>query len=1008
VSFIGYVTQEIAVGNQSAFNIRLIEDTQALEEIVVVGYGTQKKVNLTGAVSTVNFEKEALSRPLTTATAGLAGMSAGLAVLQGSGRPNAEGVSVKIRGIGTLNNSDPLILVDGVEQSLSNVNPNDIASISILKDAASCAIYGNRGANGVILVTTKTAKQGKINVTYSGFFSYDQPANLVKFVSNYADYMTYMNESAESVGAGPIYSQSTIEKWRSAEKNPNGLAESGYPNYVAYPNTDWYDVIFKDKIMQQHTISVLGSEGRTSYNFSATYLNNPGLIDESGMKRYYLRSNVSSQVTDWLKLGTRIWGYHTDQDRNDVSVLSEWAFLKMVPGIYPYYDGKYGAPETSEEDAEATNGLLKLNDNGGWYKYSQLNSQAFAEIKFLNDFTFNTTFNYDFYRTEHQYVSGGTETWSFSKNQIYRTATPLDVRSVYMWYQGSQRWKWTNLLNYVKSYDIHDITAMIGYEEESYKVLETDNQKRGMLDPTITDLAAVTTPIYITGSSSAWTSRSIFGRATYAFDSRYLFEVNIRRDGSSRFAPKSRWGYFPSVSAAWRISEEDFMENVNIDNLKLRASYGKLGNNGIGNYEWQAMYNTVNYSFANVKTAGLASTTLANTLLEWESTTSTDIGLDFGFLKNRLSGEIDFYDKTTDGILYRPDIYLTLGEKTGPRENIAQVNNRGLEFTLTWQDRIGSVDYRVSGNFSYNRNRVTKYKGLLERGWTTDANGNRVYQTNLGEVSTGGLNRVLEGKMINEFYTLNLYSGDQSYFNSDGSVNINGGPKDGMIRTEKDMEWLKAMFAAGYNFYPNQNIGKNTIWYGDNIYADLNGDGIYGNSYDYDFQNASTNPKYNYGLQAGASWNNFDFSMNWSGAAGFKIYWYEVGQNKSATVFGLSIGEKVAKDHYFYDPENPNDPRTNLTSKTTRLSLNNGNEQSRLESTYQLYTGDFIKLRNLTVGYTIPKILTQKFSCENARFYVSGENLLTITPFEGIDPEMRAGVGYAMMRQLAFGINVTF
>ena len=354
-------------------------------------------------------------------------------------------------------------------------------------------------------------------------------------------------------------------------------------------------------------------------------------------------------------------------------------------------------------------------------------------------------------------------------------------------------------------------------------------------------------------------------------------------------------------------------------------------------------------------------------------------------------------------------MYMSLGTASGPRQNIAEVTNRGIEMTLNWQDRIGKVEYRVSGNFAYNQNKVSKYKGELQRGLVTDENGNRVYQTNIGDVSTGGSTRVIEGKMINEYYMLQPYKGNGNGFNADGTVNINGGPRDGMIRTVDDMKWLNAMVGAGYKFYPRQNVSKSGIWYGDYIYADLNGDGVYGNDADNEFQGCSNVPKYNFGLQASANWKGFDFSMNWSGAAGFKIYYYRLALNSSATIKGYAIGEAIANDHYFFDPKNPNDPRTNLSSKNPRLTNNSGNDQSGMtQSSVHLQKGDYIKLKNLTIGYTLPAVLSKKVYAQNIRFFASGENLFTITGYEGMDPEMRTAVGYSTMRQYAFGVNITF
>lgn len=393
--------------------------------------------------------------------------------------------------------------------------------------------------------------------------------------------------------------------------------------------------------------------------------------------------------------------------------------------------------------------------------------------------------------------------------------------------------------------------------------------------------------------------------------------------------------------------------------------------------------------------------------LEWETTSITDFGLDFSVLNSRLTGTIDYYNKVTDGILYNPTLSPTLSYFGSPRQNIAEVTNRGFEVTLGWQDHIKDFTYGVSANFSFNKNEVSKYKGKLVREWKQDANGKWTYHTNLGEVSTGGNERIVEGHMINEYYVLNLYKGTGNSFNTDGTVNPAGGPADGMIRTEENMKWLKAMMTAGYQFYPKQGVGKDKIWYGDIIYDDLDGDGVYGDDDDRAFQGYSRTPKYYFGLQMNAAWKGFDLSMNWSGAAGFKINWYEKAQNSSIVTYGYGIGREVAYDHYFYDPENPDDPRTNLTSKTPRLTTDQAGQVSTA-SAWHLHNGNYLKLKNLTIGYTFPKTWVKKAYMQNVRIYASGENLFTITKFKGMDPEMMRGVGYAPMRQYAFGINVTF
>lgn len=563
-----------------------------------------------------------------------------------------------------------------------------------------------------------------------------------------------------------------------------------------------------------------------------------------------------------------------------------------------------------------------------------------------------------------------------------------------MYYTRDNTYKLNHLLNYSQSFGRHDISAMLGYEQQHYEYRESDMSKLGLTDANVNDFNAAVTPYSTKGYGTEWTSQSYFGRVNYAFAGKYLFEANFRYDGSSRFAPSYRWGFFPSASAAWRVSEEPFMKSVPaLSDLKLRVSYGELGNNSIGNYDWQSIYSSANYAGGSDLLSGIAITSIANNALRWESTAVANIGLDYAFLNDRLTGTIDAYNKLTSGILYTPDMFMAMGNASAPKQNIAEVTNRGIELELGWRDNIGDLSYSVKGNFSYNKNWVSKYKGKLNDD-----------KSNIGDVSTGSTTRVLEGHMINEWYLPNVYKGTGNGYAADG---INGGPVDGMIRTETDMEWLLAMQENGYSFQPTNKVGQNTLWYGEYIYADTNNDGVYGNAGDSEFQNISTTPKYNFGLEASLNWKNLDFAMSWGGSAGFAIYYYATGRNASTTVYGYAIPEKIANDHYFYDPTNPSDPRTNLTSKNPRLAYNSS-APSSANSSLHLEKGNFLKLRNLQIGYTLPAKLSQKFMVQRLRFYLSGENLFAITGFSGQDPEQRATVAYSTMRQYSAGVNITF
>lgn len=1016
ITYVGYVTQTISVDGRTTINVAMAEDTQKLDEVVVVGYASQKKVNLTGAVASVDFEKTATTRPLTTLSAGLAGAAAGLNVMETSGKPNGEGSMTAIRGYGTLNNSSPLILVDGMEASLNEVNPNDVATVSILKDAASCAIYGNRGANGVILITTKKGKEGRVNVTYSGKFSLNTPQKIIKTVSNYADYMEIMNQAYRGTGMTEPYSTLDIEEWREAAKNPNALNSEGIPNYVTHPNTDWYDYMYQKRFMQEHTIGVTGQDTRTTYAFSGTYLHNPGIIEACELDKYYLRTDIRSQVTDFLALGMRAWGYHNDQKRDDVNQLWEINMQRAIPGIYPYYNGLWGGNETANETQGTSNIAMNIAQDHGYFKQDKIYVNPYVELDLPLGFKVSSNFYYDKFENHHLWKPDVYQPQVSFRRGLQINYPPSDAQmaenNVADYRAFDQSWKTTNIISWSGSFKSHDITALVGYEEMRKWGGYTDLSKKGMSSFSLTDFDALVTPVYIKGNTWEWSSRSLFGRLNYAYAGKYLLEANFRHDGSSRFARDNRWGFFPSVSAGWRISEEAFMANTRdwLDNLKIRASWGKLGNNSIGNYEYQNFYAKTLYAFNDTPKGGLFLTGFSNAALEWEETTSTNFGLDFAVLKSRLTGTIEFYDKSTDGILYRPSLNASLYYLTAPLMNLAKVDNKGLEITLGWNDRIDQVTYYVNGNFSYNRNRVKKYKGQLKKGWKTDEHGNKVWVNNIGDVSNdgGAGTQIVEGHQMNEYYTHTTYHGNGSYYNTDGSVNPNGGPKDGMIRTEADMKWLNDMIAAGNSFYPMQTVGKGGIWYGDVIYADTNGDGKYGEEQDRQFNGYSNIPKFYYGLQMGGSWKGIDLSMNWSGAAGFKIWYYDKCKNSTTVIQSEQMPRDIAYNHYYYDPENPNDPFTNLTSKNPRLSATDGNNQQKLFSERHLHTGDYLKLKNLSVGYTFPRMWTTKAYIQNLRVYASFENLLTITGFDGLDPEMRSGDGYAPMRTYSFGLNVTF
>lgn len=446
-----------------------------------------------------------------------------------------------------------------------------------------------------------------------------------------------------------------------------------------------------------------------------------------------------------------------------------------------------------------------------------------------------------------------------------------------------------------------------------------------------------------------------------------------------------------------------------MDELKLRLSWGRLGNNSIGNYDYLSTYSSgYSYSFGGKLHGGMISS-LSNNLLEWETTSTTNIGLDLATFDGRLTLEADAYDKYTTGILYKPTITATIGTKTSPYVNLCEVDNKGFELTVGWRDTVGDFNYGISGNFNRNWNKVTKYLGKFKEGWKTDADGNKVWVNNLGDVTTGSFTRVCEGHMINEYYTQKNYSGNGKYFDESGNVLPDGGPVDGMIRTEQDMAWLNSMIAAGYQFLPKSTVSKKGIWYGDYILADVNGDKIYGDSNDYQWQGCSITPKFYYGFNINLGWKGINLSASFAGAGGAKMRYRKGGVNSSMLQTQQTIGYELGYNHYFYDPENPWDPRTNITSRNPRIV--NGYGQALTDSNFYLYKTDYLKLQNVTLSYSFPKKLISHIKLTSLQLYFSGENLLTVTDslFPGVDPEFTdTGMYYSPIRQFVFGINLKF
>ncbi|MCD7936507.1 MAG: SusC/RagA family TonB-linked outer membrane protein, partial [Tannerellaceae bacterium] len=677
ITYIGFEEQQIQVNNRQLFTIRLQQDLKSLDEVVVVGYGVQRKVNMTGSVATISSDAIE-SRPLTNVSTALAGLAAGVRVNQTSARPGDDSATIRVRGQGALNsdNSGALVVIDGIPGTLDAVNPNDIESISILKDAASSAIYGTRAANGVILVTTKKGTSGKPKVTFTGTLSLAQPTRLPEFISDYATYMELVNEGYLNGGSTAKYTDTDIQTWREAAKNPNGLTEYGFPNYVAYPNTDWASAVFENNWIQNYNLSVTGGSEESKYAISAGYLNNPGIISNTGIEKFQTRINLETKMGKFLTVGTHTF---MSLQKNGLKSTSSsmLAYIQQnVPGQYPYqYDGYWAAPSSDKESTQTGSSLThQWHNTGGKSEDTRVNTTLFARIDIWKGLSFETKVNYQLYQKESNTYPINQKRKNFATNlEIDVSNAPSEMTTTYN-FKKEYTLTYDNVLTY--QFDLnkqHNFAFLLGHNEYYWNDrYDFSASKKGLIAEGIyVPSAAGEEETKFAGKERDRAMRSYFGRVNYDYKGKYLFEFNIRRDASSRFGNEMRWGNFPSISGGWRLSEEAFLTPVkeHFQNLKIRASWGRLGSDNAGNYDYQSLYGIYYYGFNDSPLTALAQKKMANQLLHWEETEVIDIAIEGTSFSGRLNFEFDFYNKYTKGILTTPDIYLTAGDIKGPTQN---------------------------------------------------------------------------------------------------------------------------------------------------------------------------------------------------------------------------------------------------------------------------------------------------------------------------------------------------
>ncbi|RHH66576.1 SusC/RagA family TonB-linked outer membrane protein [Bacteroides fragilis] len=957
ISYIGYKTQ-IVKAERTPMNIVLKEDTQKLDEVVVVGFGTQKKVNLTGAVSAVTGD-DILKRPVANAAILLQGQIPGLRVNQGLGQPGGEGTSFRIRGQGTFSSagSDPLILINGVPGSMTNLDPSVIESVSVLKDAASAAIYGARAANGVILVTTKQGAVGdKVSISYHGNIGLHTPTKLYDRITNSAEYMELANLAWKNSGTGKQYTQDQINLYRNNVGDPQ------------YPNFDWQDYMFRTAVVQTHNLSMAGSTEKTTYNVALNFVDQPGTMRGFKYRKYNATIDLTARITNFIKVGTyaNLMYGETEQPRqgqNDafLSTLSQApTYMPWLPddgtGIRRWTSSAYSF-ESHNKNMPAIIGENAMKRDNNF----DINAQLWLEINLAKGLTWYT-------KGAARLQSNKSKDWRGSTTYTYdyhtgEKSSELDKGGLGLSVGDSRRF-YTNLYSYLK-YDLslaenaHNFSLMVGYNQESEKY-ETLNAYRKDFAFDLPVLNAGGTADWSnSGGEEEWAIQSLFGRFNYNFKERYLFEANMRYDGTSRISDENRWGVFPSFSVAWRATEEEFIKKMNLNwlnNFKLRGSWGQLGNQNIGLYPYQAMISGVNdYPFTKTSDGvviGYQQTAYANRNIKWETTTITDIGFDLQVFDG-LSVTFDWYKKTTDDILRSSQVSSLLG-LSAPTVNNGSVENKGIEVALNYANMVKGgtlkgLRYNAGVYFDRSRNKLTEF----------------------GAEEIGSYSIKREGLPYDEYYMLECI---------------------GVFADKAEIDASPKQF--------NDNTQPGDLKYKDISGPDGKPDGVIDN---YDRRTFSGRfPGFEYGINASATWKGFDLSLIGQGVADKKYYTTDWG------VQPFMQGASPNKDYikHMWTEENP------YGAKHPKLYWQDmGGGKNTRPNSYYLKDASFFRLKNVTLGYTLPRVWTEKASISKVRIYFSGDNLLTLTPYKGLDPE-RNGDGrdaiYPQNRIYSFGLNVEF
>jgi TonB-linked SusC/RagA family outer membrane protein len=979
ISIVGYASQELKIGAANTYEVTMASSVSALSEVVVIGYGTTKRKDLTGSVSSVTAEQVS-KVPVTALDQALQGRSSGVQVTNNDGAPGS-GVTVLIRGVGSLGSNDPLYVVDGypITGGLNNINPNDIASMDILKDASATAIYGVRASNGVVIITTKKGRRDGVEVALDAYTSIQSEPKKYK-VLNAEQWATLANET-------PGFDR--LPEWA----NPSALQ-----------NVNWQDEVYRTGLRQNYNLAVRGGGEKVQSAFSAGYFDQKGVVTGSFFKRINLGLNIDYDATKWLKSSSS--AKFSRQDANNPFGTGALATLsELIPTIggnkltnrAKDENGNYGFYDPQNTYVKSWNNPLytiESQDAKNLTNYflgtTSLEATLLEGLKIKTNLGINTTDYSGYY-----FMPSDTR----SLDQ-YGIASPNILNTYSQSANNTFEWLWENTISYTKTFGDHSIDLLGGVSQQDNTFRQVGGNGNSLPSDAIRDLSQVKNLVAF-GNQQTFTLASQFGRLNYKFMDRYLFTATVRRDGSSKFYEGNQYGVFPSGSVAWRAKEEAFLKDVKfITDLKFRASYGEVGNQaGIRPFQYLARYSSggpatspinVGYPFGDSYQSGLAYVNLDNQSLTWETSRQTDIGLDAAFLNGDLSLTLDYYRKDSKDFLLQIPTASQSGV-TNSAQNAGSIRNQGIELGLNYKHTVNDFTYGLGLNLTTVKNK------LLSITKNTNFIGNLV---NLTTPANGWLqfSRTGIGQAVGEFY---------------------GYESVGIFQTQAEIDALNAGAPSG-NYQGNSAQRTQP---GDRKFRDVNGDGQI--TADDRTSLGSPIPKFYGGFNLDLAYKGFDFNAFFYGSYGNKIFNYQARNLESFQAPGF-VGIQNVSEEYYRNHWSP----TNPSNRYARINYNDDVSANNVASSIYVENGSYLRLRNVTLGYTLPVAVSQKMTLNRVRLYFAAQNLFTITKYSGLDPEIGQPTGtdpnnnnassnnatasgvdvgtYPSSRFFTFGLNVTF